>query len=37
MSTFRKLDQNIPKIVIDNEDDSFTTFIRLFMKSGLIE
>ena len=37
MSTFRQLDKNIPKVVIDNEDDSFSTFIRLLMKSGLIE
>ncbi len=37
MSNFRQLDQNIPKVIIDNEDDSFNTFIRLLIKSGLLE
>ncbi len=37
MSNFRQLDQNIPKVIIDNEDDSFNTFIRLLIKSNLLE
>jgi pentatricopeptide repeat protein len=37
MSNFRQLDQSIPKVIIDNEDDSFNTFIRLLVKSGLFE
>lgn len=36
MSGFKNLDQNIPKIVIDNEDDSYNTFVKLLMKSGLL-
>lgn len=37
MSTFKILDQNTPKIIIDNEDDSLQSFIKLLMKSGLLE
>ncbi len=37
MTTFKSLDQNSPKVIIDNEDDSFNTFIKLLMKSGLLE
>lgn len=37
MANFKRLDQNVPKIIIDNEDDSYNTFIKLLMKSGLIE
>lgn len=37
MTTFKSLDQNSPKVIIDNEDDSFNTFIKLLMKSGLLQ
>lgn len=37
MSSFKQLDQAIPKIVIDNEEDSFNIFLKLLMKSGLLE
>lgn len=37
MTTFKSLDQNSPKVIIDNEDDSFNTFIKLLMKSRLLE
>ena len=37
MTTFKSLDQNSPKVIIDNEDDSFNTFTKLLMKSGLLE
>ena len=37
MTSFKQLDQNVPKIIIDTEDDSFNTFCKLLMKSGLLE
>ena len=37
MSYFKQLDQNTPKIIIDNEDDMYNTFVRLLLKSGLLQ
>lgn len=37
MTTFKALDQNLPKVIINNEGDSFYIFTRLLMKSGLLE
>ncbi len=37
MTTFKSLDQNTPKVVIDNEDDSYNTFVKLLMKSELLK
>lgn len=37
MTSFKRLDQNTHKVIIDNEDDSFNTFLKLLMKSGLLE
>lgn len=37
MTTFKSLDQNSPKVIIDDGDDIFYKFIKLLMKSGLLE
>ena len=37
MSNFRQLDQNVPKIIIDNEDEYYNIFLRFLIKSGLLE
>jgi hypothetical protein len=34
--SFKDLNQSEHKIVIDNEDDSFSLFIKLLLKSGLL-
>lgn len=36
MSTFKQLNYQDPKIVIDNEDNSYNIFIKLLMKSQLL-
>lgn len=37
MTTFKSLDQNLPKVVMDDEDGSLDTFTKLLMKSELFE
>jgi hypothetical protein len=37
MSTFKSLDQNTPKVIIENEDNSFSIFMKLLMKSELLK
>ncbi len=37
MTTFKSLDQNSPKVVLDDEDGSLDFFTKLLMKSKLLE